>query len=162
MTTKNFFRYYNRLNGADRYLLVFKYKRMVWVADVEHLFPSWCFETTESSHNGGYQKWMLKPSALPKEKLAKTAVCLMTSKEFEARCKASGENRGYFCEMLVCEMLNCQPASDKRNARFDECGDVVMNGVQYQVKFQNATLTNVKVLHNAQATARAKRKAERA
>ena len=162
MTTKNFFRYYNRLNGADRYLLVFKYKRMVWVVDVEHILPSWCSEALESAQNGGYQKWMLKPSALPKAKLVKTATCLMTIKEFETQCKASGENRGYVCEMLLCERLNCQPASSKRNARFDVCGDVVLNGIQYQVKFQNASLTNVNVLHKAQADARAKRKAERA
>jgi hypothetical protein len=43
--------------------------------------------------------------------------------------------------------------------RFDECGDVEINGVQYQVKFQNASLTNVVVLHKAQAKAREKRKA---
>lgn len=159
MTTSNFFRYYNRLNGADRYFLVFTHQNMVWVSDLRHLSSSWCYKTRESKKNGGWEKWMLKASLLPKERLVKRAVCLMTVAEFEAQRKASGLNRGYFCEELLCDRLNCQPASSKQNARFDECGDVVMNGVQYQVKFENATLTNVNVLHNAQADAREKRRA---
>lgn len=160
MTPGNFFRYYNRLNGADRYFLVFTHQNMVWVADLRHIASTWCYKTRESTKNGGWEKWMLKASLLPKERLVKHAVCLMTVAEFEAQRKASHLNRGYFCEKLVCDRLNCTPASSKKNARFDECGDVVMNGVQYQVKFENATLTNVNVLHHAQADARAKRRAQ--
>lgn len=159
MTTGNFFRYYNKLNGADRYFLVFTHQDNVWVSDLPHLSSSWCYKTRESTKNGGWEKWKLKPSLLPKERLVKRAIYLMTIEEFETQCKASGLNRGYFCEELLCDRLNCQLASNRQNARFDECGDVVMDGVQYQVKFENATLTNVNVLHNAQANARAKRRA---
>ena len=159
MTTGNFFRYYNKLNGADRYFLVFVYQGMVWVADLRHLSSSWCYKTRESAKNGGWEKWMLKASLLPKERLVKRAVCLMTVAEFEAQRKVSKQNRGYFCEMLLCEKLGCAPSSDDRTARFDRCGDVVYNGLQYQVKYENASLTNVNTLHHAQADARAKRRA---
>ena len=159
MTTGNFFRYYNKLNGADRYFLVFVYKKNVYVVDLRHLCSTWCTDTRESEQNGGWQKWMLQPGKLPKARLVKKAVWLMTQKEFEEQRKASKLNRGYFCEMLLCEKLGCVPATDVRTARFDKCGDVVYNGLQYQVKYQNASLTNVNTLHHAQADARAKRRA---
>ena len=159
MTTGNFFRYYNKLNGADRYFLVFPFKKNMYVADLRHLCSTWCTDTRESEQNGGWQKWMLKPGKLPKARLVKKAVWLMTQKEFEEQRKASKLNRGYFCEKLLCEKLGCVPATDVRTARFDKCGDVVYNGLQYQVKYQNASLTNVNTLHHAQADARAKRRA---
>ena len=158
MTSGNFFRYYNKLSGADRYFLVFPFEKNMYVADLRHLSSSWCLETRESNKNGGWQKWMLQPGKLPKARLAKKAVCLMTQKEFEAQRKASKQNRGCFCEMLLCEKLGCVPASDVRTARFDRCGDVVYNGLQYQVKYENASLTNVNTLHHAQADARAAKK----
>ena len=89
MTKGNFFRYYNRLSGADRYFLVFPFKKNMYVADLRHLCSTWCFETRESDQNGGWQKWMLQPGKLPKARLVKKAVYLMTQKEFEEQRKAS-------------------------------------------------------------------------
>jgi hypothetical protein len=53
----------------------------------------------------------------------------------------------------VCNLGNYKPD----RVRFDYCGDVEINGIQYQVKFENATLTNINTLHNAQKDARVKR-----
>lgn len=160
MTAKNFFRYYNRLNGADRYFLIFHYAKYVWIVDVLHIALSWCVESRESSKRGNIQKWKIRAASLPKEKLVKKAVRMMTIREFNQLTK--GKNKGDFCEAWLCENFGCVPSTSNKSARFDKCGDVVRDGIQYQVKYQNASLTNVKSLHNAQADARAKRKAERA
>lgn len=158
MTTDNFFRYYNRYSGADRYFLVFTFKKQVYLADVRHLSRTWCAVEHESTQNGGWQKWKLQPGRLPKEQLVKKAVRLMSVEEFETQRKASRKNKGYFCEMWLCENYGCTPASDKPSTRFDECGDVVYNGLQYQVKYENASLTNVNTLHNVQRDKRAVKK----
>lgn len=157
MTTGNFFRYYNKLNGADRYLLFFVHEGYVWMADLKHLSRNWCRVERESSKNGGWQKWKLVPSKLPKEKLARRATTrkVMTVVEFDS---LKGANKGWKCEQWLVDNFDCT-TPDCKNARFDRCGDVRMNGVEYQVKFENASLTNVHVLHNAQRDAREARKA---
>ena len=159
MKIENFFRYYNRLSAADRYYLIFKYKRYVWLIDIPHICSTWCEESKESGSKGYYQKWRICASKLPKDRLVKKAICMMSIKEFEAAVKEYSGNRGDYCEKWLCENFGCVPSSTKHNARFDECGDVTKNGLQYQVKFQNASLTNVNVLHKAQADARARKAA---
>ena len=151
MTKGNFFRYYNKLSGADRYLIFFKNGGLVYIWDCEHIAPRWTKERYESSSKGGYQKFRMEMTKKDKNELiAKGARPVMTVEEFEA---IPYKNKGHKCECWlhkVCELGAYKP--DRK--RFDECGDVRINGTEYQVKFENASLTNINVLHNAQRDAR--------
>jgi hypothetical protein len=94
-------------------------------------------------------------STAEKAKLVSKSHLVMTKAEFEA---IPYKNKGHKCEAYLhkaCGLGEYTPD----HIRFDECGDVEINGIQYQVKFQNASLTNVVVLRKAQAKAREKRKA---
>lgn len=68
------------------------------------------------------------------------------------------KNKGHKCEYWLHEKYNLGKYQSD-NIRFDKCGDVRINGVGYQVKFENASLTNVNVLHKAQKDARMTKRA---
>ena len=155
MTKSNFFRYYNRLTGADSTLVFFERNNLIYVWCCKHIAPRWAHMEYESSKNGGAQKFKMYISVAEKDKLIKKgAIPVMTVAEFEA---IPYKNKGHKCECWlhkVCDLGNYKPD----RVRFDYCGDVEINGIQYQVKFENASLTNVDVLHKAQARARAMKK----
>jgi hypothetical protein len=56
-------------------------------------------------------------------------------------------NRGQIFENMVIKAWNGKPVGGK-NAKFTDCGDMVVDGVHYQVKFNKATFTDEKTLHN--------------
>lgn len=154
MTKGNFFRYYNKLTGADRTLVFFERKGMIYLWECKHIAPRWASEAYEATSKGGGQKFRMYIPVGEKDRLIKKgAIAVMTSEKFSTIPYA---NKGYRCECWLHEVCNLgEYAPDKE--RFDKCGDVRINGIEYQVKFENASLTTVSTLHNAQKDARMKR-----
>lgn len=153
MTKGNFFRYYNKLSGSDRYLVFFEHNGNIYMHDCPHIAPRWTHEEKESTKNGGWQKWKMYIDVAEKTRLAKTATMVMTVEEFNA---IPYKNKGHRCEYYLHKAYDLGTYTPD-NLRFDKGADVTINGVGYQVKFENASLTNVNVLHKAQKAARAER-----
>lgn len=154
MTKGNFFKYYNKLTGADKTLVFFERKGIIYIWECKHIAPRWAREEHESSKNGGWQKFKMSINVAEKDKLIKKgAIAVMTTEEFN---KIPYENKGHKCEYWLHKVCNLGTYTTDR-VRFDKCGDVNINGIEYQVKFENASLTNVNTLHNAQKDARMKR-----
>lgn len=164
MTKGNFFRYYNKLAGCHKYLIFFEYNKNIYCIVVDRIAPRWCTESRESyryrkdgSRAGGEQKWSMSMSKKHKEELIKKgAEIVMTYAEFEELGKIKS-NKGRRCELWLHEKFNLGEHKDD-TVRFDKGGDVCINGIEYQVKFQNASLTNVRAIRNAQDTARKNKK----
>lgn len=159
MTLKNFLHYYHLLNGAQRYLLFFIYKKVVYVYNCKSLAPRWMVEARESTRNGGYMKWMLHVKEGEKAKLVSKSVPVMTMEEWNSLPYAN--NKGHRCEYWLHKVLNLPGEYKPDHERFDKCGDVVIDGIQYQVKYQHASMTNVHTLAHAQADRRERRKQDR-
>lgn len=154
MTKGNFFKYYNKLTGADKTLVFFERKGIIYIWECKHIAPRWAKEEHESSKNGGWQKFKMSIKVAEKDKLIKKgAIAAMTTEEFN---KIPYKNKGHKCEYWLHKVCNLGTYTTDR-VRFDKCGDVNINGIEYQVKFENASLTNVNTLHNAQKDARMKR-----
>ena len=99
MTKGNFFRYYNKLTGADRTLVFFERKGIIYIYNCKHIAPRWAHEEFESSKNGGAQKFKMYISVAEKDKLiAKGATPVMTKAEFEA---IPYKNKGHKCEYYL-------------------------------------------------------------
>lgn len=156
MTKKNFFHYYNKLSGAEGYIIFFRYNGNIYKIAVKHIAPRWTHEERESKKNGGHQKWKMYINKAEKRKLIEKAELVMTSAEFKA---LPYRNNGHKCEYFLHQAYNLGEYTPDR-VRFDKCGDVRINGIEYQVKFENASLCNVNTLHNAQRDARLARKAK--
>lgn len=155
MTKGNFFRYYNRLTGADRTLVFFIYNSKVYKYDCKHIAPRWTRKERESAKNGGWEKFKMYINADEKKRLVPKSEVVMTIEEFEA---IPYKNKGHKCEYWLHKAYNLGEYKTD-NIRFDKCGDVRINGIEYQVKFENASLTNVNILHKAQKDARIAKKA---
>lgn len=154
MTKANFFRYYNKLSGSDKTLIFFEYLDNIYIWVCTHIPPRYTAKTRESSKNGGYEKFKMRITADEKARLVnKGAVRVMTITEFE---NIPYSNKGFKCESYL--HTACNLGEYKPNPkRFDMGGDVRIDGIEYQVKFENASITNVNVLHNAQRYAREQR-----
>ena len=162
MTKGNFFRYYNKLSGCHKYLIFFEYNNNIYCAVTESIAPRWCIEARESYRRskktgeiigGGEQKWIMSMKKKHKEELIKKgAEIAMTKEEFEELGNVYS-NKGRRCELWLHEKYNLGK-HENDTVRFDKGGDVCINGVEYQVKFQNASLTNVRAIRNAQDSAR--------
>lgn len=151
MTKGNFFRYYNKLTGADRTLVFFQKNGKIYIYECHHIMPRWARQEFESSKNGGHQKFKMYLSTKEKDLLIrKGAIEVMTVEEFE---QIPYKNKGHKCEYWLHQVANLGTYKPDHE-RFDKCGDVRINGIEYQVKFENASLTNVVVLHKAQKDAR--------
>lgn len=150
MTKGNFFKYYNKLTGSDRTLIFFEYKGNIYIHECHHIKPSWTHEGYEATCNGGWQKFMMYIPVKEKAKLVTKSPLVMTYEEFEA---IPYKNKGWKCECWLHKVCNLGAYNPDR-VRFDKGGDVEINGVKYQVKFQNASLTNVNILAHAQKDAR--------
>ena len=155
MTKENFLRYYNKLTGADKTLVFFQFNNMIYLYECKHIAPRWVEKRFESSSKGGWEKYRMYINVAEKKKLVKKSEAIMTVKEFE---KIPQKNKGHKCEYWLHEKYNLGKYQSD-NVRFDKCGDVRINGVEYQVKFENASLTNVNVLHKAQKDARMAKRA---
>lgn len=162
MTKGNFFRYYNKLSGCHKYLIFFEYNGNIFCAVTNSIAPRWCIEARESyrykkdgSRGGGEQKWIMSMKKEHKEELIKKgAEIAMTKAEFEELGNVYS-NKGRRCELWLHERYNLGKHTND-TVRFDKGGDVCIDGVEYQVKFQNASLTNVRAIRNAQDSARKK------
>lgn len=155
MTKKNFFHYYNKLSGADETLVFFERKGFIYIYKCHHIAPRWTYKTRESKGKGGAEKFSMYIKVDERDKLiAKGAIPIMTTTEFEA---LPYKNNGHKCEFWLHKVCNLGKYTPDHE-RFDKCGDVTINGIQYQVKFQNASLTNVDILHKAQKSARERKR----
>lgn len=79
-----------------------------------------------------------------KKMVNNSGITLCTKSEFEELAKICGgngrSNKGLAFEKLVTEYFNQNWKADSKS--FTECGDITINGIEYQIKTHKATFTN--------------------
>jgi hypothetical protein len=93
----------------------------------------------EASRNQG-DNLRLRLKKAQKQSLAKKAICLGSADVLTADKYNKGEN----FEKVVTEYYGQE--WEKDNIPFTKAGDVEVNGIAYQIKFEKATFTNEKSL----------------
>ena len=161
MQIPSFLRSYNKLSGADLDFVGFEYKGFIYITIFERIPASICYKTRESTSKGGQPKVCIRMNNKQKEKYIKNgkAVQLMTYDDLMAIPTNQNTNRGHKLEKYFATLHAAENPHWKEGGhdRFDKGGDVVIDGLQVQIKFGNASLTNVDVLHRAQDAARARK-----
>ena len=137
---------YNRLSFTHNYIFGFADRGTIYaVVTNSSVLPLVCCLDI-SSRNGGYSL-RFKPTKAQKEFL-KTfqmkAIC--SEKYFEEIAKNSKYNRGEIFEKMVTEFVGQEWKKD--NVPFTKDGDITINGIAYQIKFNKATFANEKSLEN--------------
>lgn len=145
---------YNDAAFTHNYIWGFTYKKVVYIAySTEEMMPYIC-KIDDASRGEGMalrfcpkndQKLLLMTSAKPlcSEKYFNE---LCNEKYINAKGKATKYNRGEVFEKLVTEYYGQIWIKD--NVPFTKAGDIEVDGVAYQIKYQAATFCNEKSLAN--------------
>lgn len=134
---------YNRLSYTHNYIFGFEYKGIVYKATVTSEVLPFVLCLDKASRGAGYAL-RFKPNMAQKLVLLAGAEVLCSKAFFEAEVADSKYNAGEIFEKMVTEGFGQK--WEKDNIPFTEAGDVEVNGVAYQIKFQKATFINEKQL----------------
>ena len=133
---------YNNVAFTDQYIMVYQYKGTIYftIADRHLVDRVTCLD--RASRGQGYSL-RFKPNNSQKI-LLMTENCtpLCSVKFFDDMVTSTVYNRGEIAEKLVTEYFGQEWVKD--NIPFTEAGDIEVNGIAYQIKYEKATFINEK------------------
>lgn len=137
-------RKYDRLSYTHHYMFGFADRGTVWCAlATSDLLPFVC--TLDHASRGQGCALRFKPTLGQKELLKTCEAFPLCSEDFFKACvEESRYNRGEIFEKLVTEHFGQTWVKD--NIPFTEAGDLVVDGIAYQIKYEKATFANEKTL----------------
>lgn len=136
---------YNAVAYTHNYIWGFTYHGIVYMAHTDATLMPFICKLDQASRGAGYalrfcpnveQKLLLLPSAQ-----------VLCSEKYFNEVKASDKyNNGEVFEKLVTEYYGQEWIKD--NVPFTEDGDLTVDGIAYQIKYERATFCNEKSLAN--------------
>lgn len=135
---------YNRLAYTHNYIFGYADNgKIKFVITDSKILPKICILDKASRGQGNSLRY--KPNKAQKALLNMlNPIEICEQAEFEIAYENSTYNRGEIFEKMVTEKFGQAWAKD--NKKFTEAGDIEVNGIAYQVKFDKATFTNEKTL----------------
>jgi hypothetical protein len=133
---------YNRLAYTHEYILGFAYKGVVYAVKTHADVLPYILKLDKASRGAGYALRFKPNKAVKTLLLSKGAEVLCSEKLFDELCASSKYNKGEIFEKLVTE-LNGQEW-EKDNVPFTDDGDLTVDGIAWQIKFEKATFINEK------------------
>ena len=135
---------YNSIAFTDKYILGWVVDHVVYMAVCDRGTVDAVTSLDMASRGAGYAL-RFKPNKSQKMLLMTCgAVALCSEKYFNDMVNSTIYNRGEIFEKLVTEHYG--QYWEKDHIPFTEAGDIDVDGVAYQIKFEKATFTNEKSL----------------
>lgn len=136
---------YKEIAYADKYIYGFYDKKVVYVAFSDDSTLDTVTKLDTSSDKTGYSL-RFTPNKFQKEilKMGGKYFPLCSKEFFLNECKKSIYNKGRVFEKMVTEYYGQEWGWD--NVPFTEAGDIEIDGVAYQIKFEKATYVTEKRL----------------
>lgn len=154
MNKQTMIKNYRRFSGADKYMIPFDYKKKMYLAILNEIPPRFMVINTASSSHGGYQQLRMSLKNEHKEWLiAHGAQCIGVPAD-RAKYEHISNNNGEQCEALIFDSLNRLNEYEPNKIGFWHCGDINIDGIEYQIKFQNAQICTENTLKALQLFAR--------
>ena len=136
---------YNALSFTHNYIFGYEYKGNVYATSVTAEVLPYILKLDKASRGAGYA---LRFCPTVEQKLflmmQNTTGVICSSEYFKTEVANSIDNNGEIFEKLVTEKFG--QVWEKDNIPYTEAGDIEVDGVAYQIKFQKATFTNEKSL----------------
>lgn len=136
---------YNAISYTHNYIYGFEYKGNVYKAVTDSAVMPYVLTLDKGSRGSGYALRFC-PKTAQKLFLMTSAQVLCSAEYFEELVSESKYNRGEIFEKLVTESYG--QVWTKDNVPFTEAGDIEVDGIAYQIKYQKATFCNEKSLAN--------------
>ena len=139
---------YKAISAADAYILGFTYHNNVYFVVVDDNVLELACSLDKASRGAGYSI-RFKPTNAVKEMLFTlySPKMLCSVEYFNTICSDSKYNKGEIFEKLITEFFG--QVWKKDNIPFTVAGDININGKEYQIKFEKATLVSEKTLTRA-------------
>lgn len=135
---------YNKKSYTHNYIYGFIYKGLVYMTVTDASVMPYVLKLDKASRGAG-MALRFKPSVDQKLFLLSQGATVLCSKDFfEEAIAESKYNRGEIFEKLVTEKFG--QVWTKDNVPFTQDGDITVDGVAYQIKFEKATFCNEKSL----------------
>lgn len=143
---KFWFKKYKEFAGCTCYEIYFIYKKQLYKIEIKELEVEMVKLGKESSSKGGHEKLKLNITSAIKQSwlLSGKAKKVMTEQELINKAQELGLNKGQTCEYLSAKARHQEYTLD--NTRFDKAGDVNLKRKKIQVKFENASLTQIRTI----------------
>lgn len=135
---------YNELSYTHNYIYGFYFQNVVYMVEATADLMPYILKLDKASRGAGYALRFCPTKEQKALLLSKGATALCSKNFFETSVKKSKYNKGEIFEKMVTESFGQE--WEKDNVPFTEDGDVTVNGVAYQIKFEKATFTNEKIL----------------
>lgn len=136
---------YNAKAFTHQYIWGFEYKKNIYMAVTDAQMMALVCKLDKASRGAGYALRFC-PTTDQKLALMASAKLICSADFFKATVANSKYNAGEIFEKMVTE--RCGQIWHKDNVPFTEDGDITVNGVAYQIKYQKATFCNEKSLAN--------------
>lgn len=135
---------YEQLSYTNKYIFGFSEKNVIYcVITNEKVLPLVC--TLDKASRGQGYALRFKPTNAQKNLLKMENIFPLCSVDFfNSIANSSKYNKGEIFEKLVTEYFGQEWTKD--NIPFTESGDIIINNIHYQIKFEKATFTNEKSL----------------
>lgn len=137
---------YEEFNGCNCYEVYFLYRHNLYKIELKKLDTSLVKLGRESSSKGGYEKLRLNVTSAKKQEwlMSGKAKKLMSEEKFIELAQKQELNKGQACEYLSAKARKQEYTLD--STRFDKAGDVNLKRKKIQVKFENASLTQLRTI----------------
>lgn len=135
---------YNELSYTHSYIYGFFFKGAVYMVKADAEIMPYILKLDKASRGAGYSLRFCPTMDQKVLLLSKGAKVLCSKEFFENSVADSKYNKGEIFEKLVTEHFG--QVWEKDNIPFTEDGDITVNHVAYQIKFEKATFTNEKTL----------------
>lgn len=130
---------------AHKYLFGFVLKHVVYVAEADaSILPYIAVLDKASSKNGGGLVLKFHPTTAQKMLLMENARALCSEDFFLTQVRNSKYNKGEIFEKMLTEKAG--QVWTKDHVRFDMDGDLTVDGIAYQIKFDKATFASETLL----------------
>lgn len=136
---------YNAVAFTHEYIWGFIYKKNVYMAITSSDVMPFVTCLDKASRGAGYALRFC-PNADQKVALMPNAELLCSETYFNEQVASTKYNKGEIFEKMVTEFFGQE--WEKDNVPFTEDGDITVNGIAYQIKFQKATFCNEKSIAN--------------
>lgn len=132
--------FYNRRAYAHLYIMGFRFGGSIYFVIVKAQMLDHLTKLDKASRGAG-MALRFKPTKAQKNLMMSLgAEVLCSEKFFDELCEMSKYNKGEIFEMLITEHFGQTWVKD--NIPFTKAGDIEVDGVAYQIKFEKATFIN--------------------
>ena len=135
---------YNELSYTHNYIYGFYFQNMVYMVKATADLMPYILKLDKASRGAGYSLRFCPTKVQKALLLSKGAIGLCSKDFFETSVKKSKYNKGEIFEKMITEFYGQEWTKD--NVPFTEDGDLTVNGIAYQIKFEKGTFTNEKTL----------------